>query len=345
MDSTVTYKCPGCGGGLVWNPEAALFFCGWCESDYTEGEAAGFLPEEPEAEAARQEREDGEADVYVCSSCGAEVICGRNTAASYCCYCHNPVALKGRLEGEWRPEMIIPFQLSRRQAEAVFRAECMKRHFLPGDFLRESTLERMTGLYVPFWLCDCDVDGYVLAEGTEIEHKSSGSRSEIKTRITRLDRAARCSFLGVPADGAGRISDELMDAVEPYDYRFFREFDMSFLSGFFCERYDVDKREVFPRVKKRVKEGAEEMLMSELRRFDALKVESKNVRIYNTHWRYALLPVWFMNYRHHGQVYSFAMNGQTGKFAGEFPVSRFKTVCCGLAAAAAVGTAVYFGAL
>ena len=349
MDNrTVTYKCPGCGGELIWNPEAALFYCGWCGSDYTEGEAAGFLPEEPEAEETRREKARqfaNQTDLYVCGSCGAEIICGRNTAASYCCYCHNPVALTGRLEGDYRPDMIIPFQLSRRQAEAIFRAQCMKRRFLPGDFMRDSTLEKMTGLYVPFWLCDCDVDGYVLAEGTEIQHKIMGEYSEVTTRIYKLDRAAKCGFLGVPADGAGRISDQLMDAIEPYDYRFFREFDMSFLSGFYCEKYDVDRRTVFPRVKKRVEEGAEDMLLSELRRFDALKVESKKVRIYNTHWRYALLPVWFMNYRHHGRVYSFAMNGQTGKFAGEFPVSWLKTAGCGLAAAAIAGAACYAGAL
>lgn len=353
MDShTATYKCPGCGGELVWNPETAMFDCVWCASEYTEGEAANFLPEEPEAddEHRHADRSDSadrslKPEVYVCSSCGAEIICGANTAASYCCYCHNPVALKGRLEGDWKPDMIIPFQLSRRQAEAIFRAQCMKRHFLPGDFLKDSTLEKMTGLYVPFWLCDCDVDGFVLAEGTEIEHKVVGEYSEIKTRVMKLDRAGKCSFLGVPADGAGRISDRLMDAVEPYDYRFFREFDMSFLSGFFCERYDVDRRNVFPRIKKRVEEGAEEMLLSELRRYDTLNVKNKKVRIYNAHWRYVLLPIWFMTYSHHDRIYSFAMNGQTGKFAGEFPISRLKTTCCGLAAAAAAGIACYFGAL
>lgn len=345
----VTYKCPGCGGELVWNAEDALFYCSWCGSDYTESETACFLPPSPEADSAEKaaegEASSWETDYYVCSSCGAEIICGPNTAASFCCYCHNPVALKGRLEGVYRPDMIIPFQLSRRQAAAIFRAQCIKKHFLPGDFLKDSTLEKMTGLYVPFWLCDCDTDAYMIAEALEIVHQKDGEDSGLNTRLYNIDMAVKMKYMGVPADSAVRISDELMDAIEPYDYRFFREFEKMFLSGFYCDKYDIDKRQVFPRVKKRVEEGAEEMLLSEFRQYDSVKIKRKKVRIFNNRWRYVLLPVWLMTYTHHGKRYSFAMNGQTGKFAGEFPVSWLKAALCSIVAAAAAGIICYLSAL
>ena len=38
--------------------------------------------------------------------------------------------------------------------------------------------------------------------------------------------------------------------------------------------------------------------------------------------RYALLPVWVVNTVYQGKNYMFAMNGQTGKFVGELPVSK-----------------------
>ncbi len=347
---TVTLKCPGCGGELIWNAEEALFYCSWCGSDYTESETSEFA--DPFGEERRGNagtdgdgRYSGDTDYYVCSSCGAEIICGPNTAASFCCYCHNPVALKGRLEGDYRPDMIIPFQVSRRQAEAIFRAQCIKRYFLPGDFLSDSTLDKMTGLYVPFWLCDCDTDAYIIADATEVVQKISKKKSVHIVRTFKVDRAAKFKYMGIPADSSARISDELMDAIEPYDYRFFREFEKMFLSGYFCEKYDVDKKQVFPRVKKRVEEGAIEMLLSEFRQFDTVKIKSRKARIYNSRWRYVLLPVWFMTYTHHGRKYSFAMNGQTGKFAGEFPISFFKTALCGIAVAVIVGVACYLGAL
>ncbi|USP69036.1 hypothetical protein LCN94_00725 [Ruminococcus sp. FMB-CY1] len=58
--------------------------------------------------------------VFHCDSCGAEVVTTSSTAATTCFYCHNPVVLKGRLSGDFRPDRIIPFKLSREQAVSAF---------------------------------------------------------------------------------------------------------------------------------------------------------------------------------------------------------------------------------
>ena len=36
--NTVQYKCPNCGGELVFNPEKQMFSCPYCASDFTEAE-------------------------------------------------------------------------------------------------------------------------------------------------------------------------------------------------------------------------------------------------------------------------------------------------------------------
>ena len=41
---------------------------------------------------------------------------------------------------------------------------------------------------------------------------------------------------------------------------------------------------------------------------------------------YALLPVWFLQYKYLGKNYYFAMNGQTGEVAGVRPVSLIKKI-------------------
>ena len=38
--------------------------------------------------------------VYICPSCGAEVVTDATTAATFCYYCHNPVVLSGKLSGD-----------------------------------------------------------------------------------------------------------------------------------------------------------------------------------------------------------------------------------------------------
>jgi hypothetical protein len=37
---------------------------------------------------------------------------------------------------------------------------------------------------------------------------------------------------------------------------------------------------------------------------------------------YALLPVWLLNTVYKGKTYTFAMNGQTGKFVGNLPIDK-----------------------
>ena len=322
-NTAISCKCPSCGGELVWDGGKHLFNCGWCGSEITEAQArseGGIIDQN------RQEADSfaNDTNVYVCSSCGAEVICDRNTAASFCYYCHSPVALSGRLSGDYRPEMIIPFQLNREQAEAAFRAHCMKKWFLPSDFLTSSQIEKMTGLYVPFWLADCKADAFILAEGKQITRYYSGRSTVVNTKIYNADRSAKLTYMGIPADGSRKIDDSIINAIEPYDYNMLRDFDISYLSGFYCDKYDVSKEEVLEIISRRLEEGAEEMLKSTVTGYDEVSVKEKTSMITDIKWHYMSLPVWFMTYKHHGKFYSFAINGQTGKTAGILPVSRFK---------------------
>ena len=41
---------------------------------------------------------------------------------------------------------------------------------------------------------------------------------------------------------------------------------------------------------------------------------------------YAMLPVWMVNIKFNGKMHTFAMNGQTGEFVGNIPVSGKKFV-------------------
>ena len=41
---------------------------------------------------------------------------------------------------------------------------------------------------------------------------------------------------------------------------------------------------------------------------------------------YALLPVWMVNIKYKDKMYTFAMNGQTGKMIGDVPYSKGKLI-------------------
>ena len=120
----ITYKCPNCGGDLTFDPASGKYKCEYCLSSFTQEEAEKANPKAAEAlngeddaagaqeasdaqkesstEETKGETEQGEAVVYTCPNCGAEIVTDATTAATYCFYCHNPVVLSGRLSARSR---------------------------------------------------------------------------------------------------------------------------------------------------------------------------------------------------------------------------------------------------
>ena len=65
---------------------------------------------------------------------------------------------------------------------------------------------------------------------------------------------------------------------------------------------------------------------------------SKNLQVNNTKAKYVLLPVWMLHTKYKDKTYTFAMNGQTGKMTGTFPIcpkrsaAWFAGICAGVTA-------------
>ena len=137
--NTVQYKCPNCGGELVFNPEKQMFSCPYCASDFTEAEMEEryhtqneTAQKEADADAKTLKDENDEAAfeehtrLYECPSCGAQIIADETTSATFCYYCHNPVVLAGRLKGNYKPAYVLPFAVQRDAAEKEIR-QCLCR--------------------------------------------------------------------------------------------------------------------------------------------------------------------------------------------------------------------------
>ena len=336
----VQMKCPNCGGSVVFDPKTQKHVCGYCGSDFTADEMAENAAAEDTVFVPSSEEQDefnSHTNLYICDSCGAEIMADENTAATFCYYCHSPVTLKGRLSGECRPETLIPFTHTREQAMLNYKEWCGKKWFLPNDYTSFSTLEKITGLYVPFWLADCRADARLDADAKIIHTYTSGDYNVTRTKHFKVSRAAKIEYDGIPADGSKKIDDSLMNAIEPFDYTKFVPFSMSYLSGFFADKYDVTKEDVLPSIKERVSGSAERILMDSIVGYTTVLPELKNVRLIRTNWHYTMLPVWFMNYKYKGKDYEFAMNGQTGRIEGYLPVSVPKVMAFAAGLFAVVG--------
>ena len=267
--------------------------------------------------------------------------------ATFCYYCHNPVILAGKMGGEFKPDKVIGFKRTRDNAISNFKKWIGKRWFVPKDFKSEQQLEKLTGLYVPFWVANCNISVDYHATGKKIRSWTSGDYRITETQEYDVIRRGSLTTRGIPADGETKIDDLLMESIEPYDYRELKDFSMSYLSGFYADKYDVNKAAVFPRIRVRATQAAASLVKDTIKGYSSVSPMIEDYSIKQTNWSYMLLPVWFMSYKYKDKVYEFAINGQTGKLAGTPPLSkgRLWLACLGLGAVVTVVCALLGGAL
>ena len=342
---SVKYACPNCSADLKFDPQQQKLTCEYCLSSFTVEEIKKLCSstENSIPQEAVQLKEDFEnhTHLYRCDSCGAEIMADDQQTATFCYYCHNPVILAGKMGGDFKPDKVIGFKLTRENAVQNFKKWIKKRWFVPGDFKSDQQIEKLTGLYVPFWMADCYVNVDYSATGKKVRSWTSGSYRYTETSTYHIVRRGNLVTRGVPADGETKIEDALMEAIEPFDYRELKDFSMSYLSGFFADKYDVDKTQVFPRIRLRSTQACTSLVNDTISGYTSVAPLAQRFDIQKTEWQYAMLPVWFMSYRYNDKVYEFAINGQTGKLAGTPPLSKWKLALF----SGAVGAAVAFGCM
>ena len=357
----VSFKCPGCAANLVFDADKQKMTCEYCGTEISMEDVAAVSPilsdEAMQEEDKRDEEirgtgeaipvtaEDSAAPVmvdesalwddgsvqYVCNSCGAAVITDQNTTATFCAFCGSPTIIAERLVQERTPDYVLPFQYGREAAINGFFEWCKAGRFTPVQFVKKENVEKITGLYVPFWLFDTEADMNLSAIGKKVSSSTTGRSTYTTTSYYNVIRSRHIDWNNIPLDGATRIDDKLMEIVEPFNYEDLKPFDMKYLAGFFADKYDLSADKLMERLTKRLSLYVNTIFKDSTKAYNSVSSVNDATRYQEPTFHYALMPVWILNYKYLGKTYTFAMNGQTGKIAGDPPVSRVKLVVLGLA--------------
>ncbi|MBR6826155.1 MAG: hypothetical protein IKM59_06365, partial [Oscillospiraceae bacterium] len=207
-------------------------------------------------------------------------------------------------------------------AKEALRKHCMGKKLLPKSFYAESRLEEIKGVYVPFWLFDADVDAQVRYKATKVRTWSDSSYNYTETRYYSVVREGTLGFERVPVDGSSQMPDDMMESIEPYDASQAVDFQTAYLSGYLADRYDVNAEQSKERANKRIKASTEDTFRSTVTGYSGVETESSVIKAENGKAKYALYPVWMLTTQWKGNKYTFAMNGQTGKFIGDLPMDK-----------------------
>lgn len=318
-------KCPNCSGTITFDIKKQLWHCEYCDGDF-KLEDLNKRSSNASSEENNKVRESIDVDEYTCKNCGAKVIASENTASTFCVYCGNVAILKNKLTGLYAPDYIIPFKNTKEEIVDNFKNLQKGRPLMPKLFNDPKNIEKITGIYIPFWLFDINIKGQAEFKGLKVSSWQSGDYRYTKTDTYNLIRSADIDFLKVPTDGSSRFDNDLMESLEPFEYEKLEKYNHAYLSGYLAEKYDVSDKDAKDIALERSKNSTISEMKDTCRSFSSvsLKTDSLNKQVINTD--YVLLPVWMLNVKFDNKVYTFAMNGQTGKMVGNIPVHKGKAL-------------------
>lgn len=330
MSALLEYKCPCCGGSIEFNSGTQNMKCPYCNTEFEidalkeyNSALQGDMGDNINWETRGMEWTESEQQgmrVYSCNNCGGQIVADETTAASACPYCDSPVVMTGQLSGGLKPDIIIPFKIDKKSAEEALQRHLKGKFLLPASFRSENRLEEIKGVYVPFWLFDCDAEAHIRYRATRVRTWTSGNYRYTETSYFLVLRDGDIGFSNVPVDGSTKMPDDLSESVEPFDYNSCENFDPAYLSGFLADKYDVEADVSAQRANQRIHKSTEDEFRKTVTGYSSVIPESSNIYINQGKARYALLPMWILSTNYRGQIYRFAMNGQTGKFVGNLPV-------------------------
>lgn len=321
-----SYKCPNCGGTLIFDPEKQDFRCDYCLSRFTK-EVLDTLNPETKDKSEKEVNENSQANVsdaslFKCPSCGAQVVTDSTTAADYCFYCHNHVVLEGRLDGKYLPDKIIPFRVSKENALKIFKDTVAKKKFIKKDFFLENQIEKLAGVYYPYWVTDCDCDVTMNATAHKLRVWRVGSIEYTETSVYNICKEGTIHLDDLVKKALRSANSKLIEGVQPFEEAQAESFDMKYLLGFQAQMRDIEKEEISSQMQESVSPICEQILRSSCQNNSIIGKPNITCKIERENSDYELFPVWVMTYddKKQSQKHYFTINGQTGKVCGDFPV-------------------------
>jgi len=320
MSELREFKCPNCDGRLEFDSHTQKLKCPYCDGTFD----PDSFEDAKEFVVDNSNWDDSDLVTYTCNSCNGVIMADKNTAASSCPYCNNPVVMSGNVSGVLKPKKILPFLLDKDQAKQKYKQHLKGKILLPRAFKSDATIDEIKGIYVPYWIFDGKAKAKMWFDATKTRTWNEGDYTMVETSYYKLYRSGSVRFSKVPVDASSKVDDDITQSIEPFNYQQSKDFNQSYLAGYFADKYDVDVEESREVANKRISNSTKALFASTTATYDSVVPSASSIEIGNGNQEYVMYPVWLLNVKYKDKYYTFAMNGQTGKFVGDLPEEKGK---------------------
>ncbi len=354
-------KCPKCGAtDISQNANTGKLRCNFCRHEFEpevahtiNADISTLVGEEIGKGITDLDREIESAVTLKCQSCGAEVVIDTSDSESARCHwCRNTLSINKQIKGGSIPDAILPFRLKRDAArEAIERFVKKRRFFAHPKFVKEFTTENIMGVYFPYMTVDVNAHSYLKGQGEELVRTyRSGSKDNKKTyydaNVYNVEREfdIHIDDLTIESNAdrlnnrSGVKTNNIINAIMPFDVENCVGFDANYLKGFTSEKRNVDIDHVRKMVNEQAKDVARFKANDTLRKYDRGVAWSKEqFNIIGQRWHAVYLPVWLYSYQQQkganaSLIHYVAVNARTKEVMGSVPIHIPKLLVASLIA-------------
>ncbi len=319
--------CSECNGNLRLDIGLQKLICDNCKTE--------FLDKDISLENISS-KHDGyyKNKIYACETCGTEISLIDEGVPDFCVYCGNSKMHFVREAVTLKPNLIIPFQVTREEAIAKVKSEYLTGFFLPKTLLGAEP-EMVRGIYIPYYVVKVDYDSSLIVM------VSSGG--EIPSYDFYL-RTAYGTLSRMTVDALSVLRDEESERIEPFKFDKCKEFNEGYLRGFFSGVADVSFDDAVISAKTKAERVVDHALLH-AGHLGKIKKARRDTAVYERP-KTAMCPAWFLTYKFGKKKITFVVNGQTGELSGDIPFNKllfyFLLIFCPVAGAVIFGLLAHF---
>lgn len=334
------HSCPACGAQAEWSPARQRLICSFCgtESPYDLDPESGAIQEIDLVQTLREMPAElrgwqAEKRTVRCRSCKAISVFDPGRVGQNCDFCGSPELVDyEEIQAPLRPQSLLPFKVDETRIRESLRRWFGSRWFAPGELESSALIDRVHGIYLPYWTFDAQARCPWTAEAgtyyyTQESYRDSQGRH--RTRTVRHVRWRPSSgvvehyFDDEPVPGTQGVDLALLRAVEPFPTNDLVPYDTAYLSGFVVEHYRVVLIDAARQSRLQMERRLRELCIYQIPGDTYRNLEIAPQYSGET-FKHVLVPVWLLTYDYHGRSFQVVANGYTGAIAGRYPKSAWK---------------------
>jgi predicted RNA-binding Zn-ribbon protein involved in translation (DUF1610 family) len=274
-----------------------------------------------------------------CQSCGATLVLESHMRTALCPYCASPsIVSRPPSRNRPAPKFLVGFVVDHDRAASAVRRWLASSHLFARSDFKKAIPQLTHGIYLPAYLYGAVANSeYTASIGenyTETETytttDSNGktvtrTRTVVKTEWRPLGGRHCCYVVDVVVTASRGVTNQALEAIEPFDMRALRRFEPAFISGWLAEDPSRSKEECFRLAHQETTAKVGQMLAGFMPG-DSHRNLQYRTQLTQEVIDLVLFPVWAFAVRYDANrpPVQILVNGQTGRVGGHVPVSAVK---------------------